>query len=67
MEVLWFDRLIAATWWIAAIVAGPISVVGFFMGGWLILGALAAWWMNMDVKNPFARSSSPRPEQVRPS
>jgi hypothetical protein len=67
MEVIWFDRLLAAAWWVCAIIAGPISVVGFFMGGWLVLGALAAVWMNMDVKNPFARSSSRQPEQVPPS
>lgn len=52
------DRLIAAAWWIVAITVGPIAVVGFFVGGWLILAALAAWWMNMDVRNPFAHDAS---------
>ena len=60
MEVLWFDRLMAAAWWIAAIIAGPLSVAGFFVGGWLILGFLWVWWANMDVKNPFKRSTDSR-------
>lgn len=57
MNVDWVDRAIAAAWWIAAIVFGPPAVFGFFVGGWLILAALAAVWMNMDVHNPFKRST----------
>lgn len=72
MEILWFDRLVAAAWWICAIIAGPLSVAGFFVGGWLVLGALWAWWGNMDVKNPFKRSTvasrdEPRTEPQDPS
>lgn len=52
------DRALALAWWIAAIIVVPISIPGFFVGGWLLLGALAAWWLNMDVHNPFKRSTS---------
>lgn len=58
------ERLVALAWWVCAILVGPLAVVGFFIGGWLILGALAAWWINMDVKNPFARSGSRQPPQA---
>jgi hypothetical protein len=65
MKVFWEDRLIAGAWWICAIIAGPISIAGFFVGGWLMLAALAAWWMNMDVKNPFKRSTDSWPDARR--
>lgn len=65
MQIIWLDRLFAAIWWVAAIALGPLSVVGFFAGGWLVLGALAALWMNMDVHNPFRRSTDSVPDARR--
>ncbi len=57
MQVTLFDRVMAAAWWVALIVVGPPSLFGFFVGGWLVLGALAAVWMNLDVHNPFTGST----------
>lgn len=65
MTVTWFERAIALAWWICAIIVGPIAVVGFFAGGWLILGVLWAWWGNMDVKNPFKRSTDAWQDEYR--
>lgn len=62
MQIIWLDRLFAAIWWAAAITLGPLSIVGFFAGGWLVIGALAALWMNMDVHNPFKRSTDSKAE-----
>lgn len=58
--ILWDERAIALIWWICAIVIGPVAVIGFFVGGWLILAALWAVWMNMTLKNPFASADSRR-------
>lgn len=67
MGIALSDRLIAGAWWLVAILVGPLAVYGFFVGGWVILAALWAWWANMDVRNPFQRQGRSRPEQVRPS
>lgn len=62
----WFDRLLALAWWVCAIVAGPVSVAGFFVGGWFVLGFLWVWWANMEVKNPFKLSNPPPRSDLRP-
>lgn len=61
------DRIFAIIWWIVALGVGPMCIVGFFVGGWVILAALWAIGADLDTLNPFKRSN-PRPlEQARPS
>jgi hypothetical protein len=64
MKVTLEDRILAATWCVVAICVGPLAVVGFFHGGFLILAALWAIHANLDVTNPFQRS---RPRQPEPT
>lgn len=51
------DRILAILWWIVAIAVGPVSIVGFFVGGWLILAALWAVGGSLKTINPFKRQA----------
>jgi hypothetical protein len=69
--ITWEDRAAAVAWWIAALFLGPISILGFFAGGWFILTVLWAFALDLTTLNPFKRSTDasrvvpqgePRPE-----
>jgi hypothetical protein len=59
----WTDRAEAIAWWAVAICITPVCLIGFFVGGWFVLGFLAVWWMNMEVHNPFATSKGLPPDR----